>query len=270
MTIYSFYQVTNFLLNGEHILSLANGLATLRIQYSPYYIYTAPFILIYLLNMNGYISNNEINEKTRMNQSFIKKMFLIFFFSFALIVPSASKGLLLVYLLIVVLFLITCLIESNPKKIILFIITMTVLVLIFVKFSNVLEYSYSNSDESNSIRSEQAEFLLNEITFTGSGLGSTLVSGYARDDTGFGFELSYINLIQKIGVLSMPVLLLYILTLYHGVKMFISKKNRIDGAFTIGIMGYLIPSIGNPTLFAPSLVLLHCILLVFLLRKITD
>ena len=50
------------------------------------------------------------------------------------------------------------------------------------------------------IRTERASFLIREFSPFGNGLGSSLESGYARDNTGYGFELTYLNIIHKLHV----------------------------------------------------------------------
>ena len=81
------------------------------------------------------------------------------------------------------------------------------------------------------IRTERASFLIREFSPFGNGLGSSLESGYARDNTGYGFELTYLNIIHKLGVFSMALFLYYLSTIILIVYRILHRKHLISSYF---------------------------------------
>ncbi len=117
--------------------------------------------------------------------------------------------------------------------------------------------AFSALDFGNRLRYEQTERLMQELTLWGNGLGARLQSGYVRDPMGYGFEVSYVNLLHKFGVVALVMLVGYALTLILAVRL--ALRGRVArGAAALGSMGYLLPSIGNPSLISPTTVVLHC------------
>ena len=94
-----------------------------------------------------------------------------------------------------------------------------------------LLYTFSSEESSNNIRTEQASFLIREFSLFGSGLGSSLESGYSRDSTGYGFELTYLNIIHKLGVFSMALFLYYLSTIILIVYRILHRKYLISSYF---------------------------------------
>jgi hypothetical protein len=92
-------------------------------------------------------------------------------------------------------------------------------------------------------------------------MGASLHSGYKRDDMGYSFELNFENLIHKIGIFSIFIFGGYILTLVNIIKCYLKRKDLTFFALNIGLMLYLIPAYGNPILFSPTVVIIHCLVL---------
>lgn len=129
-----------------------------------------------------------------------------------------------------------------------------------------IKYSLSSQESSNSVRNEQRERLSDEFSFFGSGLGARLDSGYQRDDRGYGFELTYENIIHKLGVVSIIPFSAFIFTLiWVWMNLFVGK-DMLFSSISGGLLIYLIPSYGNPMLFSPFCVVMHCLAL-YLLRE---
>jgi hypothetical protein len=110
-------------------------------------------------------------------------------------------------------------------------------------------------------RDEQRAFLIDEFSFFGSGLGATLKSGYSRDALGYSFELNYENLIHKLGVFSLIVFASYLLTFLLIFKKYFKTGDPQVFGTSLGLFFFLIPGYGNPILFAPTTVVLHCIVI---------
>ena len=111
----------------------------------------------------------------------------------------------------------------------------------------------------NSERYAQVKELLNDLSIQGNGLGAPISSGYSRSVAyPYGFELSFLNLIHKLGVFS----LLYFGFLgYSGYRVVNSAKPLQERCAALGLLGYVFPAIGNPILFAVQAVFLHAIAL---------
>lgn len=141
------------------------------------------------------------------------------------------------------------------------VISVTSLLLFIYTFFDLLSYNLSSNQVGNLIRNQQGVELLNDLSFFGNGLGSSISNGYSRDILGYGFELSYHNVIHKFGVFAIPIFLIFFVTLIIGLRFIFSKYNflRIRGVLVIGCMSYLVPAYGNPFLFSPTVVLLHVI-----------
>ncbi|MNP29767.1 hypothetical protein D3C76_1228050 [compost metagenome] len=188
-----------------------------------------------------------------------------------------SKGFILVFLLMFALVFLegyfsvlrSLTIGKNLLVLTFLVLIVGVLLLLFTDVYNVILFSFSSGEGSNSIRNEQFGYLVSEWSFSGAGLGSSLVSGYQRDETGYGFELTYINLINKLGLLSIPLFLSYASTVFFGFKFFFFDGKRVTGAWVLGLMAFLIPGAGNPLLLAPVFVFMHFIAIILIIAELS-
>ena len=154
----------------------------------------------------------------------------------------------------------------NKALFILLVIALIILAfLLYFDYFSIIEMMFAREDESNSLRYEQLTYMLKDITFWGKGLGAT-VPGIVRSEEGpYGFELTYINLLHKFGVFA---LVLFFNWIYMFIKLaffMIKKKSLFYSSVALSSLGYMFPSIGNPLLMHPSLVILNCLTL-YLLR----
>lgn len=140
--------------------------------------------------------------------------------------------------------------------------------LLFVVFFLIYDSNYVNafngaleSEFVEGSREEQRHFLINEFSFLGGGLGAPLKSGYSRDSLGYSFELNFENLIHKIGIFSMVVFFCYSATIFLIFKRYLKDGDANLFGLSLGLTFYLIPAYGNPILFAPTLVIVHCIVI---------
>jgi hypothetical protein len=133
-------------------------------------------------------------------------------------------------------------------------------------YINIITAMFDNNDTANILRYEQLFYLLNDLTIFGKGLGA-VIPEYSRNlEKPYGFELSYLNLIHKFGVFSLVLIILYCVTLIKAFKNIVKGYNVKYAVIAIGAMCYLLPSIGNPLLFAPQAVVLNCLAL-YIIRK---
>jgi len=129
----------------------------------------------------------------------------------------------------------------------------------FPDFIDSVMLFFSNNAVGNSLRSEQAIYLIKEFSFFGAGLGTPLSSGYMRDVFGYAFELSFYNVIHKFGVFSILLFIPYLYVLYSNLRWIINHNTNFNTIFSISILSYLLAASGNPILFATINVIIFMI-----------
>ncbi|EKO3932943.1 hypothetical protein GAW91_003601 [Vibrio fluvialis] len=216
------------------------------------------------------------SDKKTCTLPFLKRRFtqitLLILLVFSLVGTTASKGFFLAlvilgFLLSLILSLRTVFSIKSHSGAVLFLITLLISIPVIISSTDLgdsISYSFSSSESSNSVRNIQREKILDEISVFGSGLGATLKSGYKRDDSGYGFEVTYENLFHKLGVLSLVVMFIFMLTCWMSSINIFKGKSLEYSVLSLGLMMYLIPSAGNPMLFSPIGVLMHCMAMYFL------
>jgi hypothetical protein len=113
---------------------------------------------------------------------------------------------------------------------------------------------------ATSPRSQQAAQLIPELGWFGHGLGAPLTSGYERDPVlTYAFELSYISLAHKVGLIGLLAFVACVsIHLARSVITLVRSNFRAEMILSVGLMGFLISSWWNPTIFAPLFVCLFC------------
>ncbi len=248
-------------------------LNSFRVYYSTGLLVTAPIISLiiarYIFGIDKFILSSYINHK------FLGFIVLVFAIS-ALVVLSVSKGfflslvaLLLIFLSIVVskIFLYGKLRESECLYIFIVVGIVSIIVLSFPEIVNVVVYTFSDLEPSNLTRSMQKSYIVSELSFFGKGLGGVLEGGYIRNELlPYAYELTYLNLVHKVGVFSLVPFIIYICTCALAWIDILILRNIFYPALALGAMMFLIPSYGNPMLFSPISVVLHCLALYWLRR----
>lgn len=212
-----------------------------------------------------------IGEKPHAAVSFTRNSILLFYCICTLVFFTASKGFMLGFCFLFVcvpsLIFISALKRGVISTKIFFyvgIIMLTAFAILSLGYDNILTSIFSKDDEANVLRYEQLFFIFNDLNIWGNGSGA-VIPGYQRnDEKPYGFELSYINLIHKIGIFTLIPFISYIglfLTIFRQIVNNVHTKYAIAA---LGAMTYLFVAIGNPLLFAPQSVLLHCSALYFL------
>lgn len=266
-SVFALYSVLERAVTGDLVVS-GDSISSGRVVFSGAFLYVVPFLLMYLMSISpGESFTPTVGKVALINK--IKKFFLFMVFSFTLIVPALSKGFILVYCFLFFLFFIVgscyACIEKRTNRIFLilffFVFLFALGLLLWTDFFEIMIFSLSSKEASNSVRSEQFDYLLNEWSIEGAGLGSSLISGYSRDETGYGFELTYINIVHKLGVFALPLFASYIVPVVFGFKCIFTKGRRVIGGWVLGLMAYLVPGAANPMLLAPEFVVMHFIAL---------
>ena len=252
-------------------ISLIDSIATARSAYSTGFIVFYPLLALslsrYIFGLKIYREN--IAKNNIIRSIFLGKYYILIYICLLVLVPM-SKGFtmgVVVLLLIGILFSVYVQ-GSRPSKRLLWVVMLISLFSLYLTYEyfDLIQHMYSSKETSNAKRSEQFLFLVREITFFGSGLGSSLQSGYTRSVAGYGFELTYINLIHKLGVFSIFLFISYILTILVAINNILHRRVVYESMLSLGLMSYLIPGIGNPILLSPISVVLHVIAMYILLK----
>ena len=212
-----------------------------------------------------------LKKKLKINENiiFLKKYTLISLIlsAFVLIFLSASKGYMLAAFMV---FLSIGFLNSAKERfyfgklVLLFLIL--ILILNISGYINIATSIFSEVDIANMERYRQLHLLLEDINLFGNGLGATLPGSVRDIERPYGFELSYVNIVHKFGLISFFLFYYYLYTVVKIYKEF--KRNDIQKKYiymSLGLMCYLFPAIGNPILYSPQSVIMHVIAL-FLLR----
>lgn len=230
------------------------GLGSQRFIYSPLLVFAFvvyPYLLNHLFDQL-FINKLSFNEITF---TFINLM--IVFFNVYLI--SLSKGALLGILVISLLYMLLKfyhLKQINIDKLMLFfsLLYFTFIVCLTI---GIFDKIFGTKDISNQSRFLQNDYLFRETSFWGNGLGSYLLNGFYRDENlKYAYEATFFNFWNKLGVFWFIILSSF---LYAILLLF--KKNILDSKSLIclGTFFYILISLGNPTLFGPSYVILACL-----------
>lgn len=253
-------------INIDNTYALAgniDGLSGLRSMYSTGYFSIFPLLTLSLSSLIFKYKKTYIN--TADFYWFDKYGIYLFVVAiFGLVVPAMSKGFILAVALLLLFYFFVFLMRGlrshkvQKKAAILAIALLTLSCYLVIEYWEMIIYTFSSNERSNSVRSEQANYLISEFTFIGAGLGAALESGYSRGIP-YGFELTYLNIIHKLGFMSIFLFIFYATTVYVAIVRVIKKIQPRESSFALGAMGYLIVGIGNPVLLSPVSVILHCI-----------
>jgi hypothetical protein len=243
--------------------------------------YSVGTLLIFLpaaLSIYGLLHLNDPLDTTNQFLQKIKipLIILVYIFStYILVYNTNSKGFLLGWLALVAIIsglkLIKIITGKNSFSVSdsigwLFVVTSAIFISISpgpaeeIAVNNI----FSPVEKSNSIRMEQMEWMIEDSTFWGRGLGAS-IEGYQRNSIKtYGFEVVYLNVVHKFGIFSGFVFLGYLLTLLLIIKNLWLNQNTLNTIIALGCMTYLFPSVGNPLIFHPIAVILHVMALYLL------
>ena len=175
-----------------------------------------------------------------------------------------SKGVFLTIALIFLIYFFVFLLElrtlrQSPAKLLyLFGFTIVFSIIVASPLFELITFLYSNREASNSVRAEQFGYLISELHFWGAGLGTELDSGYKRDDAGYGFELTLVNLLQKMGVFSSVYFLTVCFVLLRSIVFIFKQGLNPVVILSLSLMlACLVSGSFNPLLFSPFSVTLQ-------------
>lgn len=251
------------MIQNPSLFIIENSVSDSRTFYSTGLVILFPLFSIsiahFILPRRIYINN----YSSKIINSTNKVIFLIIIM-YALIVPAMSKGFILALFMLITFFIALSFYYTvktgiiNVRTIIIVCITLFIFIYLFSNYYNIISYSYGSDEISNSRRSEQYYYLMSDLTWIGHGLGASLSSGYTRDG-GYGMELTYLNIMHKLGLFSIFLFLSYLLTLFVAISRIMRCVRVFESVFVLGSMGYLVVGAGNPILLSTVGVTLHSI-----------
>jgi len=140
--------------------------------------------------------------------------------------------------------------------------------LVFVSFAiiqltkddSIYHRIFDMNDWGNRIRLIQFKMVFGRLRLFGNGLGALYTKDYLNNRMGHVIEVSYLDIIDKYGLLSMPIFVGYIKDYWKNVK--VLSQRRGDGKraiVSLGLLSYLLVAVGNPVLYLAYNVICHCI-----------
>ncbi|ENQ8700055.1 MULTISPECIES: hypothetical protein [Vibrio] len=196
----------------------------------------------------GFIFNYLFVKKT--NENILRKLSFVFFFSGVAVLASFSK---VVFLLLIVFFCFWFVANYKKTSLILFLI---LFVIGYLNLSEIFHFAepffagYDVNSSGNKLRSEQLNYLLNDVSYFGSGLG-VYIDGFSRRTQGYGIELTYFNLLHKFGVFSMFYFLYFFIPIILSFfRLFFYRIKKYDSTCFL-VFPIVFSSALNPMLSAP-------------------
>lgn len=244
-------------------------------NYSRYFITNSSwvFILIFLLFDYAITGKREYIMRMRILPR-IKSPIVMFTISFILLntllylvlIKSGSKG-----------FLLACIINFSVILISFFLrrrniynkLLASIIIIIFLmannNFQSILNMFtdiFSADASGNSVRLAQIDLIRERLTIFGNGLGANFESDDKRT---YGLELTYMNLIDKLGLIGFLIGIIYFSIFLKFASFLIFTKQKFIGLLGLGLTSFIWPSIGNPMLLSVS----YVIALLFSIRLIS-
>ena len=256
------YGITSFM--GRGLLSVSDyGTSALRFYYS-----VGQFILIPTLFI--FLSGSSPSLRLDFDRlAIVKKNNFIVVAIILSLIFSGGKGfyLELVALAVVFMFLFVVRFITHFRvgyRSLFLLVTLSWLGIYFIaEIISAISFLITLESDGSHPRTIQAKALIEDFTMFGKGLGA-VVPNYSRDILGYGFELSYHNIVHKFGIISLFIFASFLVPVFYSLYSIFLRASKIYSYLPLIFMLYLVPSWGNPTVFAPLSVILHCLALYFI------
>ena len=212
-------------------------------------------MLIYSSQTNSLLRTNPDNSFS------LKKSNLLVVAMIIAILFSGSKGFYLSLIGLISIFLFMSIFYGitrlKLRYFFLIVLLGSVFLVFYFRFDRiqVLDNIISMEADDTHPRRVQARKLIEDFTILGKGLGAS-VPGYSRDELGYGFELSFHNIIHKFGIISIFIFISFLVPILYSLNKIIQETSNIHSYIPLVLMLYLLPAWGNPTIFAPVNVIL--------------
>lgn len=253
--------------SGEIIFNVSSLIAgELRVFYTANVIIIYCMILISLADSAFHLNGlNLITGRSKILGFLLKSETGYYAMVLYYVILPFGKGFIINFILAIIFLPIVTFIKfQTVKKALIFRLFFAVVIIGLLanrsdsEFTDKFFSNFGFEGAANIIRAEQSKALLDEASLFGAGLGASLKSGYTRDTLGYGFEQSYENVIHKFGVpLGCLIFIAYFFIMAKSLRNFVKSWDVISAFGFAASFGLLIPSSGNPMLFAPAHVVIH-------------
>lgn len=242
----------------NYILRFDLSLSALTIAERGAYTYGGimPMVLFPFLLMQGLFNFPDSISK-------MKRLFYIIILLSAVtvsIISVLSKGVILA----TGFFMFLVLLRAPSSRMRIF-VAVCILFLFSIEFVDYDISIFGAEDKGNKTRYKIISLMKQDFTFFGRGWGARFTADFLkyRNGTGYSTELSYLNLIDKIGVFAGVLYSYYIFSLKKVIQfLFSSNSDEIKiGLLGLGAMTNLFVALGNPSLFAPIWVFTHVLII---------
>jgi hypothetical protein len=248
------------LLSNEYLYIGEGSISSLRFAYSVGFIIFFPLVSIslgrYIFELKS--DKNDLNKNSQSISSFFFHPFSIIVYTGLVILTTMSKGYILAFFILYLSLMIASFKRKVKKSWVIAMIAMIAFIgiVMYFYYDRIL-FSFSSAEVSNNIRAMQYNHIISEFSVFGKGLGSGLDSGFSRDTAGYGFELTYLNLIHKLGIFVIPLFFVYLVCVIVPLYNIFNQTFITESLLAFGAMFFLIVGAGNPILLAPLAILLH-------------
>ena len=137
------------------------------------------------------------------------------------------------------------------------------LLLIMISNFNPVGEIFSHEDGGNVVRYMEIEYIMENLTIEGAGLGAT----YGAIGKSYGIEVIYLDLLYKLGLVSLLIYGIYIYSFFKSIKLLNKTKGDWKDAVPLALLGYIWYSFGNPALFSGGRVLAHILALLMIKKR---
>lgn len=154
--------------------------------------------------------------------------------------------------------------KITSKKTILLILGITAFILFINRVGlKPLLSIFDPGDEGNSTRYGQINYIFNNLSIFGHGLGAE----YIAIKKGYGIEFIYGDLLYKFGIFGVIPIVIYFYTLIKSIKILAKSHGDWSDIIPFALMGYTFYALGNPVLFSGSSVISHILALIYIKEK---
>lgn len=128
---------------------------------------------------------------------------------------------------------------------------------------NPIAIIFGRADSGNNERYRQINYVLSHFSAWGHGLGAE----YTELGKGYAIEVIYVDLVYKLGLMSIPILGTYAYIMLNAIKILKKTEGNAYDSIPLGLTGCLFFSFGNPFLFS-GVSVLSCIIAMLTIENI--
>ena len=259
----------NSFINGNLVSFDEYGTSSIRFYFSVGQSILIPTLFIYLCGSSHFFRS----DFDRME--IVKRSRIIILAIIISLIFSGGKGYYLelgvlasiFFFLFIIRFIKKLKIDLKSFFLLMILVTLGIYILpeITNAFSSLIFMEFDDSHP----RVIQGKALMGDFTLFGKGLGG-VIPDYSRDALGYGFELSFYNIVHKFGIFSVFIFASYLAPIFYSLNEIFYRTSKIYSYLPLIFMLYLIPAFANPSIFAPVCVIMHCIALYFIRSNISE